>query len=171
MHVPNAQPPQPDDWEIRPTHQVHRVPYQLAQFWDRGVRQSIEDKMSRLAAQRKRQQLACGGATGLGRGEVPRDLREQAKRSPVIRTWVRTLEDPVRDYVRSRAEKSQEDHGAEALDSEDEEIVFVGRNAGAATRSGFRGGWKTAHREVDEETVDQGLVFDSFGDDEGASFR
>ncbi|KAG6029392.1 hypothetical protein E4U41_000353, partial [Claviceps citrina] len=43
--VPNVQPPLPSDWEVRPTHKVHhRVPYSLAQFWDRGLRQRAEEK-------------------------------------------------------------------------------------------------------------------------------
>ena len=169
MGVPNAQPPQPADWEVRPTHPSHRVPYQLAQFWDRGVRQSVEDKAARLAAQRKRQQLAAGSATGLGRGEVPRDLRETAKRSPAVRGWVRALEEPVRQFLHSRADpEDADDEGGS--DSGDEEIVFAGRKS-AAAEVGSRGGWKMAHREVEKETVDQGMVFDSFGDDEGAAFR
>jgi len=169
LGVPNAQPPQPVDWEVRPTHPTHRVPYQLAQFWDRGVRQRVEDKTARLAAQRKRQQLVAGSATGLGWGEVPRDLRETAKRSPVVKSWVRALEEPVRQFLHSRVEE-EDDEGS--LDSEDEEIVFVGRRAAAAVaENGPRGGWKMAHRETEKETVDQGMVFDSFGEGEGASFR
>lgn len=171
LGVPNAQPPQPVDWEVRPTHPTHRVPYQLAQFWDRGVRQLVEDKTARLAAQRKRQQLAVGSATGLGWGEVSRDLRETTKRSPVVKSWVRALEEPVRQFLHSRAEVDDDDEGS--LDSEDEEIVFVGRRAAAAAvaENGPRGGWKVAHRETEKETVDQGMVFDSFGEGEGASFR
>lgn len=169
MGVPNAQPPQPADWEVRPTHSSHRVPYQLAQYWDRGVRQRVEDKTARLAAQRKKQQLAMGSATGLGKGEVPRDLRETAKRSPAVRGWVRALEEPVRQFLHSRADSSEDDD-QEGLDSEDEEIVFVGRKA-AAAEGGPRGGWRMAHRQVEKETVDQGMVFDSFGDDDGAAFK
>ncbi|KAG5916686.1 hypothetical protein E4U42_007550, partial [Claviceps africana] len=42
--VPNVQPPLPSDWEVRPTHPARRVPYSVAQFWDRGVRQRLEEK-------------------------------------------------------------------------------------------------------------------------------
>lgn len=31
--------------------------------------------------------------------------------------------------------------------------------------------WRAAHREISRETVDSGVVFDSFGDDESASFK
>ncbi|KAL6872971.1 R3H-associated N-terminal domain-containing protein [Trichoderma novae-zelandiae] len=178
--VPNVQPPEPVDWEVHPTHPIHRVPYQLAQFWDHGVRQRIQDKTAKLQAARKKQQLKSGSATGLGVGEVPRDLRESTKRSPVIRTWVKALEEPVRQYMADERRKRQAedddsaDSAAEEMDSDDEEIVFVGRNGrmkdlqqkrAAAARC------RTAHREVSQETVDSGLLFDSFGDDESAAYK
>ncbi|EFQ36003.1 uncharacterized protein GLRG_11147 [Colletotrichum graminicola M1.001] len=132
--VPNAQPPLPSDWEVRPTYPVQVVPYQVAQFWDTGLRQRIEDKTSRLQAQRKKQQRKDGSATGLGVGE-----------------W----------STASDAEG----------DSEDEEIVFVGRRQGTAATGGGVG-WKKARREVGSEPVDTGMVFDTLGaDDESASFK
>ncbi|KPM40030.1 hypothetical protein AK830_g6543 [Neonectria ditissima] len=184
LHVPNVQPPQPVDWEVHPTHPIHRVPYQLAQFWDRGVRQRVEDKTIRLQASRKKQQLQRGSATGLGAGEVPRDLREAAKRSPVVRTWVRALEEPVRQYLCSQALHQQQlqaeaeaetledvDSAAEEMDSDDEEIVFVGRNGAMRELQEKRARWKKARREVSQETVDSGMVFDSFGTDESAAYK
>ncbi|KAM0258588.1 hypothetical protein ACHAQJ_003759 [Trichoderma viride] len=190
MHVPNVQPPEPIDWEVHPTHPIHRVPYQLAQFWDHGVRQRIEDKTAKLQAARKKQQLKAGSATGLGVGEVPRDLRESIKRSPVIHTWVKAIEEPVRQFMVNERRRRQSEHqadnshdedvdsAAEEMDSDDEEIVFVGRNGrmrdlqqerAAAAAAAAR--YRMARREVSQETVDSGLVFDSFGDDETATFK
>ncbi|KAK1241341.1 hypothetical protein MKX08_001315 [Trichoderma sp. CBMAI-0020] len=192
VDVPNVQPPEPIDWEVHPTHPIHRVPYQLAQFWDHGVRQRIQDKTAKLQAARKKQQLKAGSATGLGIGEVPRDLRESTKRSPVIRTWVKALEEPVRQYManerqRRRAEEQRRqagngrdedvDSAAEEMDSDDEEIVFVGRNGRMRDMQQKRAAaaaaqYRMAHREVSQETVDSGLLFDSFGDDlETAAFK
>ncbi|PNP46780.1 hypothetical protein TGAMA5MH_01732 [Trichoderma gamsii] len=192
VDVPNVQPPEPIDWEVHPTHPIHRVPYQLAQFWDHGVRQRIQDKTAKLQAARKKQQLKAGSATGLGIGEVPRDLRESTKRSPVIRTWVKALEEPMRQYManerqRRRAEEQQRqadngrdedlDSAAEEMDSDDEEIVFVGRNGRMRDMQQKRAAaaaaqYRMAHREVSQETVDSGLLFDSFGDDlETAAFK
>ncbi|KAM0432857.1 hypothetical protein ACHAPT_004559 [Fusarium lateritium] len=172
MHVPNVQPPLPSDYEVHPTHPIHRVPYQLAQFWDHGVRQRVEDKTIRLQAARKKQQLKTGSATGLGVGEVPRDLREATKRSPVVRTWVRALEEPVRQYLCSQqVEDVDIDSAAEEMDSEDEEIVFVGRNGAMRELREKKATWRHAHREVSQETVDSGMVFDSFGTDESAAFK
>lgn len=173
MHVPNVQPPEPVDWEVHPTHPIHHVPYQLAQFWDRGVRERVEDKTAKLQAARKRQQLKVGSATGLGIGEVPRDLRETAKRSPVIRSWVKALEEPVRQFLINERErrKEEEDSAAEDMDSEDEEIVFVGRNGAMRELQEKGARYRMARREVSHQTVDSGLVFDSFGNDESAAFK
>lgn len=172
MHVPNVQPPLPTDWEVHPTHPIHHIPYQLAQFWDRGIRQNVEDKTFKLQAARKKQQLKTGRATGLGVGEVPRDLRESAKRSPVVRTWVRVLEEPVRQYLSQNAAGVDDvDSAAEEMDSEDEEIVFVGRNGAMRELREKKTRWKMARREVLSETVESGMVMDSFGDDETAAFK
>ncbi|KAK1960737.1 hypothetical protein LY78DRAFT_741333 [Colletotrichum sublineola] len=154
--------------ELRPPFALV-VPYQVAQFWDTGLRQRIEDKTTRLQAQRKRQQRKDGSATGLGVGEVPRDLRDTAKRTPAVRGWVRVLEEPVRAFLAERTEASD----AEG-DSEDDEIVFVGRRQGTAATNGggSSAGWKKARREVGSEQVDTGMVFDALGaDDESASFK
>lgn len=157
LHVPNVQPPLPSDWAPHPTHRISHIPYALASFWDRGVRQAVDGKTTRLAAQRKAQQLKNGSATGLAAGEVPRDLREASKKSHVIKSWVRALEEPVRQFLHSL-------EAGDEIGSDDEEIVFTGRGSRG-------GGWKMAHREVQEETVDQGIVFDSFGDVENAAYK
>ncbi|PNY28338.1 Uncharacterized protein TCAP_01737 [Tolypocladium capitatum] len=176
--VPNAQPPLPADWEVRPTHPIHHVPYQLAQFWDRGARQRVEDRAAQLQAARKKQQRAAGSATGLGPGEVPRDLRETAKRSPAARGWVRALEEPVRRFLAAEQDRrrlrQEDDSAAEGMDSEDEEIVFVGRSGAMRELRQKREPdvrYKMARREVEHETVDSGVVFDSFGDGEGAAYK
>lgn len=179
MHVPNVQPPQPGDWEVHPTHPVHRVPYQLAHFWDRGVRDRVETKTARLQAERKTQQLRMGSATGLGAGQIPRDLREASKRSPAVKSWTRSLEEPVRRYLDDLRAAVAKANGAEPevssdsdeIDSEDEEIVFVGRDGAMRELKEKSQRWKPARREVSRETVDSGMVFDSFGDDETAAVK
>lgn len=153
------------------------MPYQVAQYWERGVRQQVQDKTSRLQATRKKQQLQSGSATGLGVGEVPRDLREYAKRSPLVKNWVRTLEEPVRDFLHGEgsraAEKERQEMAAaeEELDSDEEEIVFAGRQGALKELQEKKDRWRLAHREIAQETVDSGMVFDSFGDDESAAYK
>lgn len=168
--VPNAQPPQPSDWHVQPTHPIHVVPYQVAQYWDRGVRERVGEQTRRLQAARKKQQLLSGSATGLGVGEVPRDLRESAKRSPAVRGWVRALEEPVRRFVHehlssgSSAEEDEDEEEEEALGSDEEEIVFAGR--ADAMRELREKKTRAARRDTRH-----GVVFDELGDDESAAFK
>ncbi|KAG5979564.1 hypothetical protein E4U55_005026, partial [Claviceps digitariae] len=184
--VPNVQPPLPSDWEVRPTHKVHRVPYSVAQFWDRGVRQRLEEKASNLQAVRKKQQRKTGSATGLGVGEVPRDLRETAKRTPAVRDWVRVLEEPVRQFLREehqqRLQRQRQLVGSSHdktdistvsdMDSDDEEIVFVGRDGAMRELQEKKAArHRMARRGVSHEALDSGVVFDSFGDGESAAFK
>lgn len=148
------------------------MPYQVAQYWDRGVRDKLDDRTSKLQAARKKQQLQQGSATGLGVGEVPRDLREYAKRSPLVKGWVRALEEPVREFLGAAANNDVAVEDAEEeMDSEDEEIVFAGRSGAMRQLKEKKDRWRMAHREVSKMTVDSGMVFDSFGDDDSAAYK
>ena len=167
MGVPNVQPPLPSDWEVHATHPIQHTPYKLARFWERGVREQLEDRTAQLLAQRKAQQLQKGSATGLGMGEVPRDLRETSKRSPTVRSWIKDLEEPIRRYLDMQRGASDDVSEEDEMDSEDEEIVFVGRKAAREKI----GDWKMAHREDEGRVVDEGIVFESFGVDESAAFK
>lgn len=162
--VPNAQPPLPIDYLPRATHPVSDVPYHIAQYWDRGVRQRIEEKTLALQSARKRQQRKNGSATGLCPGEVSRDLRESAKRLPVVKTWVRALEDPVRRYViEQRGEKSDSSE-----DDDEEEILFSGRNSTTLEKDS---GWKRARKEMANGKVEVGMVYESQTEDDAAALK
>ncbi|KAG6004033.1 hypothetical protein E4U21_001429 [Claviceps maximensis] len=58
------------------------------------------------------------------------------------------------------------------VDSDDEEIVFVGRDgAMRELREKKAARHRMAWNQVSHETVDSGVVFDSFGDEESAAFK
>ncbi|KKA27652.1 hypothetical protein TD95_001234, partial [Thielaviopsis punctulata] len=162
VNVPNLTPPSPEDFLPRPTHRVTVVPYQVAAHWDEDSSFSTVAAAKRADAEytRKTAQLRMGLATGLAKGEVPRDLRETAKRSPAVRGWVRALEEPLRKWVAEQKGLGViEDTDVESgLETEDE-------------------GWvKVDKRELrDEEGPMNGdvpaMVFDSIGDDETAAFK
>lgn len=162
--VPNAQPPLPIDYFPRATHPVNDVPYHVAQYWDKGVRQRIEEKTLALQAARKKQQRKNGSATGLCPGEVSRDLRESAKRLPVVKTWVRSLEGPVRRFVIEQWGDNLE--GSEEEDGE--EVLFSGRKSMAIDREI---GWKRARKEMANGKVEVGMVYESQNDDETAALK
>ncbi|KAK8127764.1 hypothetical protein PG984_008872 [Apiospora sp. TS-2023a] len=166
MHVPNAQPPQPFDWEPRATHPVHHVPYQIAAAWDLRVRAEVEAKKA-AAALRKQQQTKTFGDDAVA-GRVPRELFVRAKKTPAVKTWVRSLEEPVRKFLvdqrRAREEAEVEVVEDSSDSTEDEEIVFVGRNGT------MRDGWKKARREDKKQgATEEGMVFDALGDDDESS--
>ncbi|RYP61782.1 hypothetical protein DL771_010004 [Monosporascus sp. 5C6A] len=157
LHVPNVQPPEPKDYEPRPTHPVVHVPYQVAAAWDLRVRAEVEAKKAAAARRKQMQTRTMGDAHVAGR--VPRELFQRAKRTPAVKTWVRSLEEPVRRYL-VELEVADE---ASSEDTEDEEIVFVGR------KGTTRDGWKKARREGKNE---EGLVLDDLGDDdESGAFK
>ncbi|KAK4110956.1 hypothetical protein N656DRAFT_799669 [Canariomyces notabilis] len=160
LHVPNVQPPLPSDWQVHPTYPVHgTIPYQLAQYWDKGLRERAEERKAKAAiaaTARRRGYPAAAAESAEGAlpgpeveavaGHVPRDLRATAKRTPAVKSWLRVLEEPVRQFVLEQrrvaaavvgdAVREVEDGDrSDETDPDDEEIVFVGRN-GLRTRDG-----------------------------------
>ncbi len=173
IHVPNVQPPLPSDWQIHPTHRVlPTVPYQLAQYWDKGLRERAE------AQHRQRKNAAGGSATSsfgdTEAGHVPRDLRATAKRTPAVKSFLRVLEEPVRQFVVERGlavptggGKEGGESSSDETDPDDEEIVFVGRNG--RMRDGKP--WKRAERQVAGQGQEVGMVLDAMEEGDGGAFK
>ena len=143
------------------------MPYQVAAAWDLRVRAEVDAKKA-AAARRKQTQTRTQGDAHVA-GRVPRELCHRAKKTPALRTWVRSLEEPVRRYLVELEVANDGDdnrpHGdgdGDGDDTEDEEIVFVGRNGA------MRDGWKRARRE---HNMEEGLVLDDLGDDETGAFK
>ncbi|KAI1168817.1 hypothetical protein F5B18DRAFT_646595 [Nemania serpens] len=196
LHVPNAVPPEPEDYVPRPTHPIIHVPYGIAAAWELRVRAEVETRTAALARRKQALTRTLGDESVSGR--VPRELFQRAKKTPAVRAWVRSLEEPVRQYLVAREVVRERDTGlrtddsesSSGLDSEDEEIVFVGRNG--SMRDGKRkdhgarqgkheakrvadigGQWKKARREEKKTGAvqDEGMLFDALGDEDGGAFR
>lgn len=93
------------------------MPYHLAQYWDRGLRERVEERKAAFAVHRKKTVTATshqlgGGTTAVSLvvsssvaktradvGKVPKDLRATAKKTPAVKAWLRVLEEPVREFV------------------------------------------------------------------------
>jgi hypothetical protein len=160
MNNPHVQPPEPIDYEPRPTHPVQYVPYQIAAAWDARLRAEVEAKKAVAARQKQKQTQTLGDENVPGR--VPRELFVRAKKTPAVKTWVRSLEEPVRKFLVDREVAREAD--TESDDTEDEEIVFVGRNGS------MRDGWKKARREGHKDET--GMLLDVPGeDDESGAFK
>ncbi|KAF2456785.1 R3H-associated N-terminal domain-containing protein [Lineolata rhizophorae] len=155
LNNPHAQPPLPSDWEIRPTHPIHRVPYFLAPLWDAefAARSAARRAKAEKAKDRSRTAVAS----------VPKELRDKLKKAKGAKWLLRDLEEDVRGFIEGwqYGKTLAEPDGMDDTDSEDE-IVFVGRDghmSDVRLSPSPRGRVQTNM-----------LVFDSAADDHGASF-
>lgn len=160
LNNPWAQPPLPSDWEVHPTYPKHAVPYYLAPLWDQDMAARADaDKKKRQAA-RQQADLEDGSA-----GKIPKDLRDKLKRTKAAKGLLKDLEEQIRHFVKNWEDQKKE-VGEHELDSEDEEIVFVGRHG---QMNDIPLSPKIGLEESDAER-DQRLVFESLVNDQGASF-
>lgn len=160
LNNPHAQPPLPSDWEIRPTHNAHSVPYFLAPLWDTEFARKAA---ARKAAAAERTQPAS--AEEAAAQKVTRDLRAKLKRAQGAKGLLQDLELEVRGFVQQWEEKQRqlEKEGLiEETDSEDDEIVFVGRNGAMSD--------ERKQSKQDGALEKDKLIFQSLVDDHGASF-
>ena len=102
-------------------------------------------------------------------GKVPRELREKLKKAKAAKGLLRDLEEQVRVFVESWEQKTAEKKKEEEpeLDSEDEEIVFVGRRG---QMSDMPPSPKLQPDSMDNDIERDRLVFESMANDQGASF-
>ena len=160
LNNPWAQPPLPADWEVSPTYPRHVVPYYLAPLWD-------QDMAARAGAEKKKREVARKQieAEDQSTGKIPRELREKLKKAKAAKGLLKDLEEQIRLFVKSWEDQTT-DLGEHELDSEDEEIVFVGRNG---QMNDIPSSPKVGLEESDAER-DQRMVFNSLANDQGASF-
>lgn len=95
---------------------------------------------------------------------IPKELKQRLKRSRAAKGLLQDLEEQVRHFIQQWEEKRRtlEDEAVIEPDSEDEEIVFVGRN----------GQMHDMHssRHSRQDLRPEKLLFDSLENDHGASF-
>lgn len=166
LNNPWAQPPLPSDWEVHPTYPKHAVPYYLAPLWDATA-------AARGVAEAKKQEAKDRGfQTAEGVGRLPKELREKLKKKKAAKGLLQDLEEQVRSFVEQWGKHGQKQKPPPApkpdLDSEDEEIVFIGRNG---QMHDVPQSPHAARDDFDEDDVRKDkLVFDSLADDNGAGF-
>lgn len=127
---PYAQPPLPSDWEVRPTYPIHNVPYFLAPLWDAEYKAKAQAKITPRRANNVGDTRAHGSKEEQAAARVPRELREKLKKSRGAKNMLQDLEEEVRSFVQQWSSKERQMAEDDLVDgdSEDEEIVFVGRN-------------------------------------------
>ena len=164
LNNPWAQPPLPSDWEVHPTYPKHAVPYYLAPLWDATAAARSAAEAKKREPQKSRSQLTETT------GKVPKDLREKLKKTKAAKGLLQDLEEQVRSFVKQCEEKKQKAPLTPKLelDSEDEEIVFIGRNG---QMHDVPQSPHAARDDFDEDDIRRDkLVFDSLANDHGASF-
>lgn len=161
LNNPWAQPPLASDWEVHPTHPKHVVPYFLAPLWDANM------AARREAEQKKRTALQVSPEEEAAR-RVAKDVRDKLKKAKAARGLLQDLEEEVRKFVTSWKQKERElaREGLHDVDSDEDEIVFVGKNG----RMHDMPSPKSKNAKEEEEVKKEKLVFDSLADDHGAGF-
>ncbi|KXL49738.1 hypothetical protein M433DRAFT_143746 [Acidomyces richmondensis BFW] len=159
LHNPHAQPPLPSDWEVHPTYLRQNVPYFLAPLWDAKFARSTQERQRKVDAAKMPADRDEAEAL-----MVKRELRAKLKKSRGAKGLLEHLERQVRDFVKQWEEKQKqlEEEGLIDLDSEDDEIVFVGRDGAMS---------EVRRRDMQEEIFFKDkLIFQSLIDDHSASF-
>jgi len=166
LHVPNAQPPLPSDWEVRPTWPIQHVPYYLAPLWDLRA-----EERSRSASSSKKASSSSSSSTPSEFGRVPQDLKAKLKKAKGAKTLLQELELEVRTFVRAYeyakngegggGDKDEDGDEEPERDSEDEEIVFVGRDGRMSDE---------ARERVERVLEREKKVWDGDASDRGAGF-
>ncbi|KAJ4362984.1 hypothetical protein N0V83_010101 [Neocucurbitaria cava] len=162
LNNPYAEPPLPRDWEVHPTHRVTNVPYYLAPLWDAGLKRQSNERKTAAVAQKAATKTVANKPTTPG--VVPKELRDKLKRSRGAKGLLMDLESEVRKFVADWEEKERKAE-QEGLpldpDSDDDEIVFVGRN----------GQMNDMQESKDAQQIKRELLlFESPEEDMGGSF-
>ena len=123
---------------------------------------------ARAGAEKKKREAARqrAQASDESAGKIPHELREKFKKAKAAKGLLRDLEEQVRLFVKKWEDQAKEEEKPE-LDSEDEEIVFVGRNGQMHDMSPS----PKSKNSMDENGIERDrLVFGSLANDQGASF-
>ncbi|EXJ54961.1 uncharacterized protein A1O5_12872 [Cladophialophora psammophila CBS 110553] len=179
---PWAVPPLPSDWEVRPTYPRRTVPYYLAPLWDaaefqRTVESKLRGRRNSIRSHGRRVQNTGMSPMEEAATSIPKEVRAKLKRAKAAKGLLQDLEETVRAFVRKWNEREirLRRDGLHDIpltsDSEDEEIVFIGRN-GAMHDSPGKEQRDRGEMEWDEEGTigTEKMVFEGLDKDKGAAF-
>ncbi|KAK2742540.1 hypothetical protein FQN55_007826 [Onygenales sp. PD_40] len=182
---PWVQPPTASDWQIQPTYQRQTVPYYLAPLWDShfaAKEQSKSTKGSRKNADDRDN----------AQSHIPKELRLKLKHARAARGMLRDVEEEIRQFVQKYHEKQamlhdegladaptekhkrKDDEKKQDMssDTDDDEIVFVGRNGQMHDSPSRKERLRKfdADMGVDKEKEGEKMVFESLEEDRSAGF-
>jgi hypothetical protein len=144
------------------------VPYYLAPLWNAGLSQRAAHAQKH--EDRKHQAKVNDPAV-----KIPKELRATFKKAKAAKGMLQDLEEQVRDFVQTWEERELAGQKSEKMeiDSEDEEIVFVGRKGEMSDESPSPSSKK---RKEEQEEADaaaatrEKLILESLAEDKGAKF-
>ena len=138
---------------------MQKVPYFLAPLWDAEYAKQRAQRQER--EEERRQPVSKAEAEAV---RVQQELRATLKKARGAKGLLRDLEGEVRGFVKQweGKQKQLEQEGLIEADSEDEEIVFVGRNGAMSD--------ETRQNKQDAVLAKDKLIFQSLVDDHGAAF-
>ena len=140
------------------------MPYYLAPLWDAKVAAKAQDERRKRESIKTRTTPEEQNAS-----RVPKEIRGKLKKAKAAKGLLQDLEEQVRKFVKSWEEKMKkaEHDELDLIDSEDEEIVFVGRNG---QMNDMPPSPDNPKGKGNDQTMDQLQIFDSLATDQGASF-
>jgi hypothetical protein len=152
---------------VQPTYPRRVVPYYLAPLWDAAeFQRSIEEKMKGKAKNKhSRQGRGHISPEEEAASNVPKEVRAKLKRARAAKGLLQDLEEEVRLFLQKWGEKEGRRHqdGLHDVDSEEEEIVFVGRNGGMHESPGRKEKYR-------DDLGREKMLFEGMADDKGARF-
>ena len=104
LNNPHAEPPLPQDWEIRPTYPVRRVPYYLAPLWDaaefqRAIESHSKGRRNTRSSRRKNHPTLGISPFEEDAINISRDVRSRLKHARSAKGLLQDLEDDVRKFL------------------------------------------------------------------------
>ena len=152
---------------MQPTYPRRSVPYYLAPLWDaaefqRGVEEKIRGKSRNQSFRHGRGYTSPAEEAA---SNVPKEVRARLKRARAAKGLLQDLEEEVRLFLHKWSEKGERrrDDELHNVDSEEEEIVFVGRNGIVHDSPGQK-------EEYQPDVGQEKMLFEGMADDKRASF-
>lgn len=104
LNNPHAEPPLPQDWEVRPTYPVRRIPYYLAPLWDaaefqRAVESKLKGRRGTKSAKRRAQSGMGVSPFEEAASSIPKEIRSRLKHARSAKGMLQDLEENVRQFL------------------------------------------------------------------------
>ena len=101
------------------------MPYYLAPLWDAKYAELEKERKAKQAKAKAKKSKASKANADAG---IPKELKQQVKRSKAAQGLLQDLDTQVKGLARKWEKQKEEILSDTETDSEDDDVVFVGRN-------------------------------------------